>query len=906
MAGLILETKLRRPQLRSSTIARTRLIERLTRGAELPLTLVSAPAGFGKTTLLTEWLAAGDLSGRTTGWLSLDARDNDSTTFWRYLASALATAAPGVGEVALSLLEAGAAAVESVVGSLINDLDALPHDVVVVLDDYHLIESVEIHDSMEYLLTHMPANAHVVLATRSDPGLPLAQFRARGQLTEVRATDLRFSAAEAAAYLNGAMGLNLTAADVDTLDSRTEGWIAALQLAALSIQGRHDASAFIAGFAGDDRYIVDYLAEEVLQRQPDAVRQFLLRTSILESMTGSLCDALTGHLDGKAILVSLDRGNLFLVPLDDRRQWYRYHHLFADVLRAHLLDEAPDLVAGLHSAASQWYDGAGEPADAIRHALAAGDFAQAADLVERASPAMQQNRQEVALRDWISSLPGDVVRVRPVLSNTLAGALLSTGQFDGVESLLADAERFIDATSGSVATSSDHPEMVVVDDFQFQRLPAYVAVHRAGYSLVTGDIDGAVAHARRALDLATAQDHIVRAAATALIGLASWSTGDLVVAERAYDDCLVDMTKALHFADALGCSIALADIRLVLGHLGRAERTYRDALELAAAQSGPPLRGSADMLVGLSEVQAEHGDVDAARNYLTQALQMGDVVGLPQYPYRRRLALARIREAEGDLDEALDLLQQAVVVFTSDLSPNVRPIPAMIARLKLKMGHTDGAVAWADDRALSADDELDYLHEFEHITLARVLLTQHATERDEDFLRDAIGLLDRLLQAADDGERTASVIEIQVLRSLAFHAAGSISDAHTAMRRAVERAEPQGQVRVFANEGAPVRALLKGLGRRERESAFVRRLMSASLAPSAPRQSTDGLVDPLSERELDVLRLLATDLDGPAIARHLFVSLNTMRTHTRSIYTKLAVTNRRTAVRKARELNLLS
>src|SRR4051794_27879252 len=372
MAGPLLETKLRVPRLRRALVPRPRLSERLSRGAESALTLVSAPAGFGKTTLLTEWLAAAPVDGRSAAWLSLDQRDNDPSLFWTYLVAALKTAAPGVGASALSLLQSPQPPIEAVLANLLNDLSAISNDVVLVLDDYHVIDARDVQDGMAFLLEHLPPQIHLVIAGRADPVLPLARLRGRGELIEIRAADLRFAPDEATAYLNGAMGLVLTARDVAALEGRTEGWIAALQLAALSMQGRDDVAAFIDGFAGDDRYVVDYLAEEVLQRQPDDVRTFLLQTSVLSRLTGALCEAVVGRDGGRAMLESLDRANLFLVPLDDRRHWYRYHHLFADVLQARLLDEQPDRVRELHRRASRWYEQNGEPAEAIRHALAGG------------------------------------------------------------------------------------------------------------------------------------------------------------------------------------------------------------------------------------------------------------------------------------------------------------------------------------------------------------------------------------------------------------------------------------------------------------------------------------------------------------------------------------------------------
>ena len=480
--GSLLATKFHVPRLRRGVVARPRLSERLSRGAESKLTLISAPAGFGKTTLLAAWLAAAPAGRQSVAWLSLDGADNHPVSFWTYLITALQTVAPGIGASALSLLqEPQPPAIETVLASLLNELNALSTDIVLVLDDEHLVDARDIHGGMAFFLEHLPPRIHLVIATRADPALPLARLRGRGELVEIRAADLRFTPDEAAAYLNEVMGLDLAARDIAALEGRTEGWIAALQLAALSMQGRDDIAGFIAGFAGDDRYIVDYLVEEVLQRQPERVRSFLLQTSILSRLNGSLCDAVTAQDDGKAMLEALERGNLFLVPLDDRRRWYRYHQLFADVLRAHLLDEQPDRVPALHRRASEWYEHNGERSEAIRHALAGADFERAASLMERAVPAMRQSRQEATMLAWLETLPEEVIQARPVLSAHYAGTLLSNGRLEGVEARLRDAERWLDPTAGGGDVRPNDPStrMVVVDEGEFRRLPASIAIYRA-------------------------------------------------------------------------------------------------------------------------------------------------------------------------------------------------------------------------------------------------------------------------------------------------------------------------------------------------------------------------------------------------------------------------------------------
>ena len=436
MPNLLVRTKLYVPQVRPSLVRRPRLIEGLTRTPYPRLTLLSAPPGFGKTTLLTAWLETAAAAGRRVAWVSLEEGERQPDSFWTYVVTALDAAVPGVGTHALPLLQGAHPPIETVLATVLNELSAVPTGLDLVLDDYHLADGPGIAADVAFLVERLPPQVRLVISTRADPDLPLARLRARGELLEVRAADLRFTPDEVAAYFDEVAGLDLAAADVAALEGRTEGWIAALQLAALSLRGREDAAGFIAGFAGDDRYVVDYLVDEVLARQPDAVRGFLLQTSILDRLSGPLCDAVTGGSDGRAVLEMLDRSNLFVVPLDDNRHWYRYHHLFADVLRAHLLAERPDEVADLHRRAARWYAAAGEPVPAVRHALAAGDVEHAADLVERAIPALLRDRQEAAVRRWLDDLPPEVVRLRPVLAVGFIGALMSGGEFAGVESRL--------------------------------------------------------------------------------------------------------------------------------------------------------------------------------------------------------------------------------------------------------------------------------------------------------------------------------------------------------------------------------------------------------------------------------------------------------------------------------------
>jgi LuxR family maltose regulon positive regulatory protein len=900
MAGPLLETKLHVPRGRRNLVARPRLAEQLSRGTESALTLVSAPAGFGKTTLVAEWLATAPDDGRSVAWLSLDARDNDPAAFWTYLVAALQAAEPALGAGARSLLQSLQSPVEAVVESLINDLSRLPNDIVLVLDDYHVVEAPDVQQGMAFLLDHLPPQAHLVIATRADPSLPLARLRARGELVEVRVADLRFTADEAAAYLSEVRGLDLTVGDVAALTGRTEGWIAALQLAALSLQGREDAAGFIAGFAGDDRYIVDYLVEEVLQRQPDPVRNFLLHTSVLGRLSGALCDAVTGQDGGKAMLEGLDRANLFLVPLDDRRQWYRYHHLFADVLRARLLDEQPERVQDLHRRAGAWCERNGARPEAIEHALDGGDVERAAGLVELAVPALRQARQEATLRRWLERLPDELFRVRPVLTIGYVGSLMSRGELEGVEERLQDAERWLDAARDAEASAG---EMVVVDEAGYRALPSSIAMYRAGRALMLGDVAGTMTHARRALALAVEGDHLARGAPAALLGLAYWTAGHLDTARRWYADAMTSLTTAGYHSDVLGGSLVLADIAIVQGRLGEAMSTYERGLH-RAGQAEPPLRGAADMHVGLSQLRCERNDLDGALRHLLASRELGEHAGLPQNRYRWRVAMARIRAAEGHAAAAVGLLDEAERLYVGDFSPEVRPVAALRARLWVAQGRWAEALAWARERGLTVDDQLSYLREFEHVTLARALVARYAADRDERSIDEGTRLLERLLSAAEDGSRAGSALDVLVAQSLAHQARGDLPAALASLDRALALAEPEGYVRIFLDEGAPMAALLRAAARRGAPPDHLRRLVVAFVGASGGVPAQRALPDPLSAREVDVLRLLGTDLDGPGIARELVVSLNTVRTHTRNIYAKLGVNNRRAAVRRGEELDL--
>ena len=897
------------PRPRTDLVARPRLAARLDRGARAKLTLISAPTGFGKTSLVAQWLSSRTTAHhRTVAWLALDRSDDQPAAFWADVVTALQAAdVADFGEAILPLLESGEVPTEGVLAAVVNELSVLPDELDLVLDDYHVIDDPAVHEGMAFLLDHLPPQVHLLITTRADPPFPLTRLRARGDLVEVRAADLRFTNEEASTYLNEVMGLGLDPDDVAALEGRTEGWAAALQLAALSMEGREDVTDFVARFTGNDRYIVDYLVEEVLERLPDEIRTFLLDTCILDRLNGSLCDAVTGRSGGNAMLATLERRNLFVVPLDDERQWYRYHHLFADVLQAHLEDEQPEHAFELHGLASEWYKGQGLWNESIDHALAARDFDRTAELVEGALPAIRIARQETALRGWIEALPDDLVRRRPVLSVGFAGALLASGVLAGIEDRLDDAERqvtpLVDEEPGSPAPPTG---IAFVDEGELRRVPGQIEMYRTALAQARGDMTATVDHARRALAVATEDDYVARAGAAGFLGIVSWTEGDLEAAHRAWSECVGGLRRAGHVADALGATIALGDICVVQGRLQDALGTYQESLDLVPEQSRSLVRGTADMHVGMSELFLERLDLAAANEHLQEAQELGEYAGMPQFPYRWRVATARVRAAEGDLEGALVIINEAEHLYVSDFFPNVRPVSALRARLWIASAQLREALGWARQAGVSGDDELNYLREFEHITLARLLLARAKSERAEALIGEALVLLGRLGEAAAAGARAGSLIEILVLQALALQSQGESAAALGALERALTGSEPEGYVHVYMEEGQPMTSLFREAARRGIAPAYIAELLAAGAAPGRPLPKKQGLIEPLSERELDVLRLLGSELSGPDIARELMVSLNTLRTHTKSIYMKLGVNNRRAALRRAQELDLSS
>jgi len=911
MPAPILATKLYIPPLRPGIVPRSRLIKRMNdsvaKGGRL--TLISASAGFGKTTLISEWVAS---CGRPVVWLSLDEGDNDPVRFISYLIAALQSIKTGIGESSLAALHASQhqpPSNEAILTTLINEVANASNDFLFALDDYHVIDSKSVDEILFFLVERLPPQMHLVIATREDPSLPLARLRVRGQLTELRAADLRFTPAEAAEFLNQSMGLNLAEQDITALESRTEGWIAGLQLAALSMQGNQDTASFIKSFTGSHRFVLDYLVEEALQRQPEPIRDFLLQTSILDRFCASLCNAVTGRQDGKEMLDVLEHSNLFLIPLDDKRQWYRYHRLFADVLQTYLMESQSDRVLGLHSRASMWYEQNGLRSDAIRQALAAREFARAADLIELAFPVINRERQFATLLGWLKALPDELVRVRPVLCYAYALASMACGENSAVEPWLQNAERWWDAMPDAGAQpESSTVGMVVIDEEEFRRLPALIALIRGGQALGRGDMFNTVKYAQRVLDLAPEDDHLMLGGAASQLGLVAWTNGDLDTARRMTTTGIENLRLGGFISPSIGAAITLADIQITQGRLHEAMTTHEQGLQWATREARV-LQGAADMHVGMSSIYYEHNDLRTATQCLLTSQSLGELAGLPQNPYRWRSTMARIRQAQDDLDGALQLLEEAERVYDGNFSPNVRPVATWKVRVWLVQGRLDEATRWARERGLSVDDKLTYLHEFDHITFARVLLACHQHDRADVPITEIVNLLERLLKAAEEGGRMGSAIEILALQALVHDAQGDIPSALLPLQRALELAEPQGYIRMFLDEGKSMLGLLCEASAHKIMPDYTDKLLAAFQAerqenkdkPERPQP----LIDPLSQRELEVLRLVAQGLSNQEICERLFLALDTIKGYNRRIFDKLQVQRRTEAIARARELGLI-
>jgi LuxR family transcriptional regulator, maltose regulon positive regulatory protein len=899
MSMPVLATKLFVPPPRPLAVQRPRLTAKLDEAIRTArkLTLISAPAGFGKTTLLSEWIAA---TARTkpdlrVAWLSLEQGDNDPVRFVTYLIAALHAADSTIGSDEHSAQQP----VEASLTTIINEVALSEHTILLVLDDFQLIEDAAIRDGVAFLLDHLPAPLHVVIASRSDPLLPVARLRARGQLTELRAADLRFTLDEAVDFLTTVMGLTLTRVDVAALDGRTEGWIAGLQLAALSMQQRTDVSGFISAFTGSNRFVVDYLIEEVLEQAPLHVREFLCETAILDRLSGALCDAVTERTDSADMLESLERANLFVVPLDDHREWFRYHHLFADVLKARLRVHGQEHLAGLHRRASEWYERNNLFDGAVQHAFEAADYGRAARMIEATIPEVRKSRHDATLLAWLARLPAETIERRPVLLVFSAWSSLLRGAIAEVEPLLSRAELLLSAAKAGDADAHESEP-----GEELRGLPVTIALYRASVAMATGNGPGIAENAQLAMDRAAPDDHLGRGAAAGFLGLASWAAGDLVAGVDAFGASRTSLRLAGNLTDALSTTIVIGDMLVSLGRLREYYEAYDNALK-ESFEHGNGGQPTADLHSGIAEVLRERNLLPAAREHLEASEALGEAAFSHENRYRWFVAMAGVQEAEGQSDAALDLLATAQSHYRRGFFPENRPIGALMARIWISTGRLAEAAEWVAEQGLAATDEPNYLHEFGHITLSRLLIAQYRADPTSGALAEATRLLERLLDAAETTSRKGSATEILVLQSLALEARGETALALVPLERALVHAEQEGYVRLFVDEGAPMLRLLRAAAGSGIRPDYVRQLSQALRGEEGAGPTAQPIADGLSERELHVLRLLATPMTGPEIARELYVSLNTMRTHTKHIFLKLDVTSRAAAVRRAESLGLI-
>ncbi len=948
----LIRTKLHPPFIRAELAPRARLQSRFAQGLRGPLTLVTAPAGFGKTTFMTAGITGCLMP---VAWLSLDNRDNQPGRFLKYLVQALINADSRLGDQAVQLLDASQEApLEAVLASLINDLEAAGQEIVLVLDDYQFISSPAIHAAVAFLLEHAPKTFHLVIATRSDPPLPLARLRVRGQVVEFRAADLRFTPSEAAQFLNEIMGFTLSAAEVALLEERTEGWIAGLQMAALSMRDRDDLSGFIKGFSGTHRFILDYLLEEVLGGQSPAVQSFLLCTSILEHLSAPVCDAIMAGDDppplpgeirpnqafphfhrssppvqpSASMLAYLEQANLFLVPLDDQRKWYRYHHLFADLLRAKLDQTHPGLAARLHGRASTWFEHAGLMVEAVNHALAGGENERAARLVEQHTTALLAKGELNALMGWIEALPAGLRQSRPWLCIHQAYALAFAGRLAEIEPLLAT----IDANPGLPAAhwgpDTPRPDTLPAPDKtagspalnteESRTLAGAVNAIRAMAAVMAGRDVEAASLARLAQALLSPEKLWHRASAAWALGYALRSLGHLSEARAAFEE-QIRLGRAMDNIWTLVTGLTdLAHTLLAQGRLGQARTIFEEALTEAARQGARSLGYIARMEAGLASVLYEQNQLAAAHGLLNDA-----IAHIHQWPNPHHLAYANVLQArvliaQGDFQAARGFIDAAERVRESAAlsRPIQRMVEANLVRLWLarqapggQLTHADPLgrqaaafiAAWQTEAANPAHG-LDASSETIILTLARV----HLAAGDPE---EALELLTPFSKNALAAGHIHAAIGALVLTALAAHRIPNPLSAFGALEEALSLAEPEGYVRIFLDEGQPMQHLLAQAAARShsnRLQAYTFHLLASfDSAAHAEAPAASSLDEPLSRRELEVLHLIAQGMTNQEIAQQLIVSPGTIKAHTASIYRKLDVANRTEAVAHARQLGIL-
>jgi len=917
MATPLLTTKLNIPLPRSDWVPRQRLIEQLREGLRRKLALISAPAGFGKTTLISNLKS--QIPNLNMAWLSLDDDDNDPARFWAHVTAALQTLQSDIDTEALAVLHAGwslSSPPKAFLTSLINDLANLATDGVLVLDDYHVIESRTIHDAMVYLLDHLPPHLHLIVASRADPPWSLARLRARDQLVELRAADLRFTGEEAATFLNQVMELELTSEDLAALGARTEGWIAGLQLAAIalrahsqvspSVRGRGDASSFVSAFTGSNRYVLDYLVEEVLRRQTESVQTFLVQTCILDRLCGPLCDAVTGRSDSQAILAMLEQANLFTIPLDEERRWYRYHHLFAGFLHSRLEYTPRDHILELHRRAAEWYEQNELAGEAVPHALASQDWERAARLVKQVSQSLLMRGEMHALQSWLQALPGDLVRSHPRLSVLTAWLHVWRLDVQAAEGCLHNAEQAL--VTDHAMTAEEHTS-----------LESEIGAIRSVVYVFRGDMRRAAEMAREAIEHSTEGNWFLRSVVALYTSLSHTVNGDAQAANQALAEAVQFSQRAHNVMFAVISLAQLAEQHIAQGRLHQAAALYRQAIQLAEEQSASPPPVASLAYSGLGEVLREWNRLDEAARYLNTSIELGlqwnEAMTLDGY-----ISLARLRQAQGQAEAALAATRKVGQVARKfDFSSlGDEAFFAYQVRMWIAQGNLEAVAQWVQACELAAHkhwNEAPYpylFHEFIQLALAHAHLALNAPKK-------TLAWIEQLAPEADARGRKGVVIEMTLLKALALQALGDMAQATFVLAQAISQAEPEGYIRLFADKGEPMKLLISDFrlqiekqsrGQDQKLIGYADKLLAA-FAPPAPMPQSEisnlqsKIPGPLSERELEVLRMIAEGLSNQEIAGRLVVAPSTVKTHINNLYNKLGVNSRAQAVTRAHELKLL-